>query len=68
MTSMRTKRLATPKQIPALYPEAFTESSIRWYISNSKTNGMSTCIRRVGKKILLDLDDFESWIKSQQEK
>lgn len=55
-------RLNTVKQIPPLYP-AFTESSIRWLIFNEKTNGFTCCIRRIGRKILIDLDAFESWIE-----
>lgn len=59
------KKLATVKQIPKLYPGVFTESSIRWLIFNEKQNGFSCCIHRVGKKVLIDLDSFEKWIKQQ---
>ena len=60
------KRLARVRQIPELYP-SFTESSIRWLIFNEKSNGFSECLRRLGRKILIDLDQFESWIDQQQE-
>ncbi|CAB4128464.1 hypothetical protein UFOVP270_16 [uncultured Caudovirales phage] len=59
------KRLATIKKIPILYPDAFTESSIRWLVFNEKQNGFSKCIRRIGRKVLIDLDSFESWIDTQ---
>ncbi len=59
------KRLATVKNIPTLYPGAFTESSIRWLVFNEKQNGFSKCIRRIGRKVLIDLDSFESWIDAQ---
>ena len=61
----QSKRLAAPKKIPAIYPDAFTESSIRWLIFNEKTNGFSCCVKRIGRKVLIDLDQFESWINEQ---
>lgn len=59
------KRLATVKQIPDLYPGVFTQSSIRWLIFNEVQNNFSSCIRRIGKKVLIDLDLFEQWIDNQ---
>lgn len=58
------KRLATVRQLADLYP-AFSRSSIRYLIFNEKTNGFSNVIRRIGRKVLLDLDAFESWIAKQ---
>jgi hypothetical protein len=60
-----TKRLSTVKKLPEYYHGAFTESSIRWLIFNEKTNGFSRCIRRIGRKVLVDLDSFEQWIEKQ---
>ncbi|MEO8401839.1 MAG: hypothetical protein ABI597_08615 [Gammaproteobacteria bacterium] len=65
MSASFDKRLATVKKIPSLYPNVFTESSIRWLIFNEKANGFSACIRRLGRKVLIDLDAFESWIDEQ---
>ena len=65
MNASVAKRLASVKQIPNLYHGAFTESSIRWLIFQNK-NGFSRCVRRLGKKVLLDLDLFEKWIDDQQ--
>ncbi|MGD0465319.1 MAG: DNA-binding protein [Gammaproteobacteria bacterium] len=65
MTIYINKRLATVKKIPELYPGVFTESSIRWLIFNEKQNGFSCCIRRLGKKVLIDLEKFESYIDQQ---
>jgi len=62
-----TTRLASIKQIPQYYPGVFTESSIRWLIFNEKSNGFSCCVRRVGRKVLINLDDFEKWIESQKD-
>lgn len=60
-------RLSSIKKIPEHYNGAFTESSIRWLVFNGKTTGFSKCIRRLGRKILIDLDEFEQWIESQRE-
>ena len=65
MINLHPKRLAPPKQIPVIYPTAFTESSIRWLIFNEKTNGFSCCVKRIGRKVLIDLDQFEAWIAKQ---
>lgn len=62
------KRLATVKNIPKIYPGVFSESSIRWLIFNEKENGFTQCVRRLGKKVLIDLDQFESWIDQQTQK
>jgi hypothetical protein len=68
MTTSINKRLATAKKIPELYPGVFTESSIRWLIFNEDINGFSSCVRRIGKKVLIDLDLFEEWIDAQGSK
>ncbi len=60
------KRLVTVKQMPFLYSGAFSEAAIRWLIFNEKENGFSRCIRRIGRKIILDLDAFESWIDEKE--
>ncbi len=64
MTTATNKRLATVKQIPDIYP-AFTHANIRWLIFNEEKNGLTSCLRRLGKKIFVDLDVFEDWIDSQ---
>lgn len=66
MSACLNKRLATVKQIPQHYP-VFTESSIRWLIFNEKCNGFAACVRRLGKKVLIDLDAFENYIDAQKD-
>ena len=61
----RTNRFLTVKQLPSYY-SAFTENSIRWLIFNEKTNGFCRCIRRIGRKVLIDVIEFEQWISEQQ--
>lgn len=61
----RTNRFLTVKQLP-LYYSAFTENSIRWLIFNETANGFCRCIRRIGRKVLIDVIEFEQWISEQQ--
>ena len=60
----KTKKFVSLKQIPKLHP-AFTMPSLRWIIFNEKYNGASIFIRRVGKKIVIDLEAFENWVNEK---
>ena len=57
---------ATVKQTSERFP-AFSENSLRWIIFNSKTNGATAFIRKVGRKVLIDTDGFALWINNQRE-
>ena len=60
------RRLSTVKKLPLLYPDAsFTESSVRWLIFNSRENGFDSCIRRIGRKVLIDVEAFEEWLDNK---
>ena len=67
MSELQFKRFSSPKKISEIYPGVFTESSIRWLIFNEKQNGFSRCVRRIGRKVLIDLDQFELWIEQQSQ-
>ena len=30
-------------------------------------NGFDTCVRRIGRRVLIDLDSFEAWVDQQKE-
>ncbi len=62
---MECKRLANVKKLAELYDGVFTQNSIRWWIFNSRTNGFDACLRRVGRRILIDISSFEKWIDAQ---
>jgi len=66
MTTARgaVKPYFTVKQLPIHYP-AFTENSIRWLIFHENANGFSRCVRRIGRKVLIDANEFEAWIATQ---
>ncbi len=63
------RRLSTIKNVPSKYPDAnFTESGLRWLVFNAKDNGFSSCIVRIGRKVLIDLARFENWLDEQAAK
>lgn len=62
---MQKKQYLSVRQLANAYP-AFTQSAIRWLIFNEKNNGFGMCIRRIGRKILIDLEQFEGWVDRQQ--
>ncbi len=39
---------------------------LRALVFNSKTNGFERCIRRVGKRILIDEAQYFSWVDEQK--
>jgi gamma-glutamylcysteine synthetase len=58
-------RFLTVKEIAKLYKGTFSESSIRYLIFHEKENGLIQHIRRIGRKILIDVKGFEEWINKQ---
>jgi len=56
----------TVRQLAEKYP-AFSESGIRWLLFNRKTNGLSSAVTKLGKKVLIDNEKFEEWVNSHQE-
>lgn len=59
------KRLYTVKQTAQSYP-AFSEGGLRHLIFNAKSNGFAACIRRFGRRVIIDADAFEAWIDNQK--
>lgn len=58
------QKFLTVANLAKKYSGAFRESSIRWLIFNEEHNGFSRCIKRVGKKLLIDVAEFEQYIGS----
>lgn len=56
----------TIRQLTTSNP-AFTEGGIRALIFRSKSNGFDSCIRRIGRKILISKSAFSQWIEIQNE-
>jgi hypothetical protein len=58
------RRYATIKQIPELYP-AFSLNAIKWLIAQRYKNGFKNCVKKIGKKIIIDLEKFEIYIENR---
>jgi hypothetical protein len=57
------RKLIPVSAFPAYFPEMqLSESRIRWWIFNAEDNGFKSCIRRIGRRIFIDVDEFLSWI------
>lgn len=61
------QQLFTVRQFAEKVP-AFSEPSIRWMVFKSQENGLaeSGAILRRGRRVLIDADKFEAWLKSIQ--
>ena len=53
----------TVRQLAAKHP-AFTEKALRNIIFYENHNGFHTCVRRVGRKVLINEPDFITWVES----
>ena len=42
-----------------------TKSSIRFYIFYNRHNFATRCVKRVGRRVLIDVEAFEKWIEEQ---
>ena len=72
-------RLATVKSIPHTPgSECFTESGIRHLINESEEqlngkgervagNGFERAIIRIGRRILIDLDEMDNWLRDHRQ-
>lgn len=39
---------------------------LRWLIFHEHTNGFSRCVIRIGRRVLIDIDEFDAWINSHR--
>ncbi len=54
----------TIRQLTTTNP-VFTEGGIRALIFRADRNGFNSCIRRIGRKILISKSAFSQWIEAQ---
>lgn len=57
----------TVAQMSQRYP-AFSEGSIRWLIFNSKNNNFGKVVRKIGRKVILNLREFRIFLEEQSSK
>jgi hypothetical protein len=46
----------------------FTEAQVRWWLFNRESNGLAkyAVVKRIGRRIYIDVSAFEEWLESQQ--
>jgi len=57
--------LLTVTQLSEKSP-AFSEASLRWLIFNKEINGMDSALVKVGRRVLIDIVEFERWLEDQR--
>ena len=63
-SSISVDDFVTIRQLTTNHP-AFTEGGIRALIFRADRNGFNSCIRRIGRKILISKSAFSRWIEAQ---
>jgi len=62
---LTTNHLLTVKQLAEKSP-AFSEASLRWMIFCAEQNGLARALVKVGRRVLIDVAEFERWLESQR--
>lgn len=58
-------RLVTVRDLSRTAP--FSETSLRQLIFKSKANGLAPAVIRLGRRVLIDLDQFEAWLEQHRQ-
>ena len=59
------EQFSTVEQLAAKFP-AFTVPSLRWLLFNRETNGLSSAVVQLGRKVLIDEQAFVAWLRSRK--
>ena len=57
------KKFLTVNQTAERFP-AFTRAGLRHLIFNAPTNGFDTCLRRIGRKVLICEEEFYAYVNN----
>ena len=60
----RPPQLRTVDQFCREHP-AFTPGGVRWLLFHRHRNGLAGAIVRVGRRVLIDVDQFFAWLDAQ---
>jgi len=60
-------RLVRPRELPATYPY-LTANRVRHLLSRRADNGLDRAAVRLGRLLLIDLDEFDRWLCDQRER
>ena len=67
MTSQETTRLLplTKWNDFHIYPN---QAGLRYLVFNADKNGFASCIKRIGKRVLIDEAAFFAWVETQNQR
>jgi hypothetical protein len=60
------KQFSTIKNFVRKYPDFLSEAGIRHLIFYEHQNGFHVCVKRVGRRILLDEEAVFTWVDAQK--
>ena len=60
----RVRPLLTVQQFVEKHP-AFTPGGLRWWLFHREDNGLKRAVVRVGRRLLLDEEEFFAWVDEQ---
>ena len=63
-TSLLRPNFMTVKQFCQQYP-VFTQGGMRWLLFHRQQNGLDHAVVKVGRKVLIDVDQFFLWLEQQ---
>ncbi len=55
------------EQMPENPNYPFTRGQLRYYLLRRHKNGLDQAVRKIGKRIFLNMALFDQWIESQKE-
>jgi len=64
--SVDTSQFSTVEQFAKKYP-AFTPASLRWLLFNRESNGLSSAVVQLGRRVLIDEAAFVSWLRDHRQ-
>jgi hypothetical protein len=64
---LSSKNLKTVRQLAQTSP-AFSEAALRWLIFNAAVNGLNSALVRIGRRVLIDEDQFSLWLEGHRER
>jgi hypothetical protein len=66
MTDSTVKRRLIPLTEWGLHHSYPPQGQLRALVFNEKNNGFDSCVRRVGKRVLIDEAEFFIWVDNQK--
>ncbi|CAB4202035.1 hypothetical protein UFOVP1361_31 [uncultured Caudovirales phage] len=63
---MNIDKLVTLKELSEIYPKNFPKFRVKYLCAHRKKNGFDTCLRFIGCKLYVNLDDLEKWVESRR--